>query len=291
MAFLNRLENSVNVVDQYFFNKTSKRKKTKMKKVFSLMAIIFLSFSCSDEAIKELTEAEKQIRKYIAFVEKGFDGLFPEISDFNLDNHYSLMTSISNCCPDQITVRTGTTTIPFSFKVNSAMLFSGILNEIDLPAGKVNKVQVVRDQTGWKFLVNNKQITINCQSNCGTGAGTVTGTKTVLLSTVVSGNAGDKLFRTVEVPANVKSIEFRTNEELAGQKNSVNIFVRHGSKPLVTQTQSYNLEYTADCASVSINREQDACIIPNPKSGTWYIMFYDYNNFYFESNFVVTLTK
>jgi hypothetical protein len=262
-----------------------------MKKVFSLVLIVFLSFGCSDKVQQELTEAEKLIRKYLSYVEKGIDGVYLDISDFSLNNHNTLATSISNCCEQQITVSVGTTTIFVSFKVNATTQYTGSFPESDLPPGKVNRVKITTDQNGLKFTVNNKQVAMTCQSNCGSAPGPGTGTKTVLLSTVVSGNAGDKLFRTVNVPAGVKSIEFRTNEELPGHKNSVNIFVKRGSKPTMTQTQSYNLQHNADCASLSINREQDVCTLDVQESGTWYIVFFDYNNFYFESNLVVTTTK
>ncbi|MCU0320818.1 MAG: hypothetical protein MUE72_00295 [Chitinophagaceae bacterium] len=123
----------------------------------------------------------------------------------------------------------------------------------------------------------------------GAGGGGTGGTGTqVLANQCVSGSNGDKKTFTFTVPANVKKLQIETFEETGCDRNAADLFVSKGSTPTITSTTPYR--WVADCASIKPNRENEACVINNPGSGTWTVMLFGYNTF-FNSKLKVTITK
>lgn len=130
------------------------------------------------------------------------------------------------------------------------------------------------------------QLTGNGTGGGGTGGGGTPGTSQVLFSQCVEGNEGDKKIVIINVPANVKKMTIETSEENSCWRNTADMFVRKGSSPTVTKLPTYS--WTADCAGIKPNRENESCTFNNPGSGQWYIMLYGYNT-YFSSNLKVTV--
>lgn len=125
--------------------------------------------------------------------------------------------------------------------------------------------------------------------NTGSGGGSgTTVTSQVLIDQCVSGQVGDRITFTIDVPANVKKMEIQTSEVVSVcDFNTADLFVRKGSKPTVTKTPTYS--WVADCASINPNRDKESCTFNNPSSGKWYIMLFGYN-IYFISHLNVTIT-
>jgi len=115
-----------------------------------------------------------------------------------------------------------------------------------------------------KFLPNNN-----------TGTGSVN--QDTIINKVVNGNFSEEKFISFNIPSGIKMLKIQTTEYL-GEKNSADLFVRHGKYPELTGIYPYR--YVADCASTSENREKDSCVFMNPQSGTWHVMLYGYNTFF-----------
>ena len=121
----------------------------------------------------------------------------------------------------------------------------------------------------------------------GSGTGVGGAGSQVFKDVNLSGSKGEQVAYQFKLPANVKYMEIRTKETQNATRNSANLYVRYGSKPTANETQSYNR--VDECASLSINREQDFCTFSSPKAGDWYIILY-HSQLFFESNLVVTIT-
>lgn len=103
------------------------------------------------------------------------------------------------------------------------------------------------------------------------------GTSEVVVNQCVEGNNQDKKTYKITVPSSVKKLEIIATETQGScDYNLADMFVRKGSAPSVSTASGYT--WTADCASVNSNREDETCSFDNPGSGEWYIMLYGYNS-------------
>ena len=126
-------------------------------------------------------------------------------------------------------------------------------------------------------------------SGTGNGGGTSgTSTKT-LLNQKVEGEVGDKKVFRVTVPTGTKKLEVKTSSiPNVYYRNAADLFVRFGSDPIINRASGYT--WTADCASVKPNLEDEICVINNPRAGQYNIMLYGYNS-WFISHLTVTITQ
>ncbi|KAA9327620.1 hypothetical protein F0P96_16720 [Hymenobacter busanensis] len=138
--------------------------------------------------------------------------------------------------------------------------------------------------------------TTSGSTTSGTTSGSTTSgtTSLTLLDVVVSGNDYELKGYSFTVPTGAKTLTVTTLESSAAYRNTADLFVRRGSAPVVvgpkppTYTPAYS--WTADCAGIKPNREDEVCSFTNPSSGTWYASLYGYNT-YFSSRLLVTYTK
>lgn len=112
-----------------------------------------------------------------------------------------------------------------------------------------------------------------------TGNGGGTAASTVLLYTKnLEGDERSSKYFTVTIPSGTKRLVVETFAEDQWGRNMNDLFVNPGSKPSVTSHWPY--KWTARCASVKPNLENDVCEIPNPPAGTWHILVYGYHAYY-----------
>lgn len=172
--------------------------------------------------------------------------------------------------------------------------YTGTLNDDAFLKDKTNKIDLVRDGSGWKLLVNGKNEDItppttgggngNGNGN-GNGGGTGNGNSTVAINQCVEGNSGEGKIYKVTVPSNTSKMVIETSEDGGCYLNSADLFVRKGSNPVIHSNYPY--KWTADESSILPNRDRENITISNP-SGDYYILVYGFNN-YFSSNLKVTL--
>lgn len=110
--------------------------------------------------------------------------------------------------------------------------------------------------------------------NPGTPSGDI---ELLYLKNLEGADLSSKVYK-VTVPSGAKKLVVKTFEEDINGHNLGDLFVKRGSQPSVSRTPSYS--WTADCASVNPNREDDICSFTNPAAGDWYIMLYGYHAYY-----------
>ncbi len=105
-----------------------------------------------------------------------------------------------------------------------------------------------------------------------------TGGTTVLLDEPnLSGSRGSSTPFTITVPPGATRLVVTTGETQYG-RNLGDLFVSHGQRPQVQNNSGYT--WTAQCASVSPNREPDQCVFNNPQAGQWHIVLFGYHEYY-----------
>ncbi|MFI2811179.1 S8 family peptidase [Microbulbifer sp. JSM ZJ756] len=83
--------------------------------------------------------------------------------------------------------------------------------------------------------------------------------------TGLSGNSGDELFFTLEVPAGASNLQF----EISGGSGDADLYVRFGSAPTTS---------TYDCRPY-LNGNNETCSISNAQAGTYHVMLRGYTSF------------
>lgn len=111
-----------------------------------------------------------------------------------------------------------------------------------------------------------------------------------LYNQTINGERKTKSRISVVVPANVKTLRFRTTETPEAFWNESDLFVKHGSLPDCNDDPF--VSYNATCGSLSQNRAEDVCNFTSPiASGTWHVMLYNFNSSWYSSRLIITYTK
>jgi hypothetical protein len=132
--------------------------------------------------------------------------------------------------------------------------------------------------------------TYNSLSACQSACSGTTGTKEILNIVIEGSGYQNKQYAQFVLPSGVKTMKVLTQEGTKATSNHADLFVKRGSKP-TSAADPHIGGYSADCASLNVNRQQDVCNFTNPQAGTWYVMLYNYNGSYFHSNLVVAITQ
>ncbi len=115
-------------------------------------------------------------------------------------------------------------------------------------------------------------------SDPGGGGGDNSPVDTLLTQHVEGSPQNRKSFQ-VTVPSGYKKLVVMTTEQGESDWNTADLFVRKGSAPVINHNppQSYTYTWTADCASIEPNRNNEMCTFNSPY-GTYHIIVYGYNS-------------
>ncbi|WP_299986515.1 PPC domain-containing protein [uncultured Pontibacter sp.] len=92
----------------------------------------------------------------------------------------------------------------------------------------------------------------------------------------------------ITVPSGTKKLEVVLSGLETGGRPLSDLFVRRGQAPVINRSNGYS--WTADCASVNPNYDDEVCIFNNPSSGEWYLTVYGYHA-YWGANLKAVITK
>lgn len=131
---------------------------------------------------------------------------------------------------------------------------------------------------------------VNSVPNGGNGGGINSLDADTIFFMDVPGNVHEKVPRSFNCPAGVSKMTVKTICSQGADcsnwnPNYADMFVSFGSVPEVSEV-NYNYTWTADCASILPNNEEEICNFYSPQAGTWNVVLYGYN-LYFISKLVV----
>lgn len=100
-----------------------------------------------------------------------------------------------------------------------------------------------------------------------------------IVNEIINGDQFVPTYFRFNIPEGVKKLTVITTEkEGIWCRNRADLFVSKGVDPKFISWLPY--KYTADCASINSNREDELCTFTNPEPGQWSVMLYDHNTFF-----------
>ncbi len=146
----------------------------------------------------------------------------------------------------------------------------------------------VSNPDGWDIMWKKSTNPNGSGNGTGNGNGNGSGAGDTLYNEVIEGDTYDEMMVRFTLPSGYSKLTVMTTEIGVGEKNSADMFVSKGTDPKITSKSPYS--YTADCASIKPNRENEVCTFQNPGAGQWSVLLYGYNT-YFWSRLIVIATK
>lgn len=265
-----------------------------MKK-YTINLILIVLLTCS--GCKKIVDLNPDLRTVIAICDELLNNPSNmSILSIDLNDGWVNVSETESSAGDGATFKLTGNEVSYSYQVAEWVIgtpsflspqkksYSGKLNDAAFIKNQKNKIEIVRDGSEWKLLVNGKNENIQSSKPGTNPTGTITDT---IYNQVVSGNNQDQKIVSFNLPSGIKTLTVMTTE-YPGEKNSADLFVRKGQNPVIISNSPY--QYTADCASIKPNRENEMCTFSNPESGTWKVMLYGFN-IYFDSRLIIMTSK